>query len=128
MLFQNLFRIPGEISMSGRSTPIAPSASLRQIRSGVGNRDDLRIRRAGKRDLDDAAAVWHESAVGMDGATVSMPTCEQLRRRIDQEIDSGWDLHVVMRDGRIVAMLALRPDEARLDQLFVLPAVQNSGI
>jgi ribosomal protein S18 acetylase RimI-like enzyme len=50
-----------------------------------------------------------------------------LRERIDMELASGWALFVAERDHRIVGMLALKPRDAILDQIFVLPEDQASG-
>jgi hypothetical protein len=78
----------------------------------------LRCRPAVAVDLDVMADVWHESARAMDGAPPELPTRDQLRSRIDEELLSGWDLHVAVQDGEIVGMLALKAAEAILDQLF----------
>jgi GNAT superfamily N-acetyltransferase len=88
----------------------------------------LRCRPAVAADLDVVADVWHESARAMDGAPPELPTRDQLRSRIDEELLSGWDLHVAVQDGETVGMLALKPAEAILDQLFVLPGVQRRGV
>ena len=90
--------------------------------------DEVRVRPAADADLDRIAEVWHQSATRVDGADPDMPTREALRRRIDDELRAGWDLHVALRGGRIVAMLALNPDDRLLDQLFVLPAEQRHGV
>ena len=79
-------------------------------------------------DLDAVADVWHAAAVSMDGAGADVPTREALRRRIDAELRSGWNLQVALRRGRVVGMLATRPRDAVLDQLFVLPEEQGRGV
>lgn len=79
-------------------------------------------------DLDAIAGVWWESSRSADGAPANHPGVEQLRDRIDDEIAGGWRLAVAVRDGRIVGFLALKPEVAVLDQLFVLPAAQGSGV
>lgn len=63
----------------------------------------------------------------MDGSQ-DVPPCEALRSRIDAELRSGWDLHIAVRGDRLVGMLALKPSEACLDQIFVSPAEQGGGI
>lgn len=86
------------------------------------------IRVAAAADLDRTAEVWHESARHMDGADPAMPSLQALRERIDRELRSGWRLHVAFAGGEIVAMLAVKPAEAVLDQLFVLPSAVRQGI
>ena len=89
--------------------------------------DELLVRRAFSSDLDEVARVWHESAVAMDGRP-DVPPRDALRRRIDAELNSGWDLHVAFRGNRVVGLLALKPAEATLDQIFVAPDEQNEGV
>ena len=91
-------------------------------------RGEVKVRPAVSGDLDRVAEVWHESSARMDGAVAEMPTRAQLRRRIDDELRDGWALHVGLRDERIVGMVALKPDEAVLDQIFVLPSEQRQGV
>ena len=64
----------------------------------------------------------------MDAAASPMPSCEELRDRINTELASGWELFLAERDHRIVGMLALKPRDAVLDQIFVLPEDQASGV
>ena len=88
---------------------------------------ELCIRPARRSDLEAVARVWHESASSMDGSP-PVPPIADMRRRIDDELASGWDLHVAIRDERIIGMLALNLAEARLDQIFVLPSEQGTGV
>jgi GNAT superfamily N-acetyltransferase len=96
--------------------------------SGVNEQSELSVRRAGSRDLDAAASVWHESALSIDGGAPDVPSREALRYRIDAELRSGWDLHVAMRGERVVGMLAVRSGPATLDQIFVSPGEQGKGV
>jgi GNAT superfamily N-acetyltransferase len=91
-------------------------------------RSSASVRRATADDLDRVASVWHQSASAMDAANPHMPTCREMRARIDRELEAGWQLFVAEHGGLIVGMLALKPGEAVLDQLFVLPENQASGI
>jgi GNAT superfamily N-acetyltransferase len=86
------------------------------------------VRSAGSGDLDAAARVWHESASAMDGAPADMPSRDALRRRIHSELEAGWDLYVALCGGQVIGMLALKPAEAVLDQIFVAPAAQGKGV
>lgn len=88
----------------------------------------VQIRRAGNEDLDDVARVWHASALEMDGAPFAVPALPVFRDRIDHELGAGWDLYIAERDARAVGMLAIKPAEAILDQIFVLPDQQGSGV
>jgi len=94
----------------------------------VDEEHELRVRPAADADLDAVARVWRDSAVSMDGSGSEVPSWEALRQRIDAELRAGWDLHVAVRGGRVVAMLALKPGDATLDQIFVAPAEQGRGI
>ena len=85
------------------------------------------IRRATASDLDAVSQVWHQSAAAMDG-NPDVPPLEALRRRIEAELQSGWELHVAIRRQRVVGMLALKKDIATLDQIFVAPADQGQGV
>ena len=89
---------------------------------------ELSIRRAGSRDLNAVAAVWHESALSMDGAAPDVPSREALRHRIDAELRSGWDFYIAVRGERVVGMLAAKPGAAILDQIFVSPGEQGKGV
>jgi GNAT superfamily N-acetyltransferase len=57
-----------------------------------------------------------------------MPSLNDLRERINRELAAGWELYVAERNGRIVGMLAIKPLEAILDQIFVIPSDQSSGV
>ncbi|WP_374577997.1 N-acetyltransferase family protein [Phenylobacterium sp.] len=88
----------------------------------------LQIRPATASDLDAVADVWRDSAAAMDGAPPDLPTRDELCARIDRELAAGWDLHLATRGQTPVAMLALKPAEGVLDQIFVLPDQQGSGL
>ena len=88
----------------------------------------LLVRRAIPVDCDEVARVWHESASNMDGAPAEMATIQGLRERIDLELESGWSLFVAERNDQMVGMLAIKPHEATLDQIFVLTDEQHRGI
>lgn len=88
---------------------------------------DVTVRPAADADLDEVARVWREAALSMDGEPADVPTLEAFRKRIDDELGSGWELRVAERGGRIAGMLALKRGEAVLDQIFVAPGDQRSG-
>ena len=64
----------------------------------------------------------------MDGTPTVMPTIQELRERIDLELSSGWTLFVAECKDQMVGMLAIKIQEAILDQIFVLPDSQRRGI
>ncbi|MBB5727929.1 putative acetyltransferase [Sphingomonas prati] len=78
-------------------------------------------------DLDAAAEVWRESALNMDGHPY-VPPLELMRRRVAQEFKAGWQLYVALRADRVVGLLALKPVDAVLDQIFVVPNEQGKGV
>ena len=55
------------------------------------------------------------------------PGRESLRARIPEEIAKGWTLYAAETAGEMTAMLAIRPRDAYLDQLWVAPAHQGRG-
>ena len=111
----------------GFQADIAPSSSACRFLP-VRAPQETTVRRALSSDLDAVAAVWHASALTIDGAAPEVPPREALRHRIDAELRSGWDLHIAIRDERVVGMLALRHRDATLDQIFVAPGEQGSGV
>jgi GNAT superfamily N-acetyltransferase len=88
----------------------------------------IKCRAAEPGDLDSIARVWHESARFADDALPEMPSVASLRERIDAELATGWSLWVTEVDHAVVGMLALKKSDAVLDELYVLPSVQRSGI
>lgn len=64
----------------------------------------------------------------MGGPAVPIPTQGELRSRIGTELAAGWELHVAIRDDRVVGMLALKPEVSVLDQIFVMPEEQGTGV
>lgn len=94
----------------------------------MGTVDDISVRPANSDDLDDVANVWHESAMSMDGAEPHMPSCAELRARIETELSQGWSLFVAVDQSKVVGMLALKLLEGVLDQLFIRPEGQRNGL
>jgi ribosomal protein S18 acetylase RimI-like enzyme len=80
-------------------------------------------------DLTAIAKLWLESwqSIGLEFAPVT--TEAETRARILQELAAGWSVYVACSgDKTIVGFLALKPHNNCLDQLFVAPAAQRSGI
>jgi putative acetyltransferase len=89
---------------------------------------DIEVRPAAAGELDSVAALWRESALAIDGPPQQVPPLEAMRRRIDAELQTGWALYVAMRGSQLVGMLAIKPAEAWLDQIFVGPGEQRQGV
>ncbi len=86
------------------------------------------LRPATPADYDAIAAIWHRSA-GLPGVgPVRLPSLEQLRARIDVEIEAGWQVTVAVAGEEIIGFLALKPEAAILDQLFMHPDARGLGL
>jgi putative acetyltransferase len=94
----------------------------------VHEQGELKVRIARAGDLDAVARLWRESALAMDGPAQEVPEWDAMRRRIDTELRSGWELHVATLGSRVVGMLAIKPADAWLDQIFVEPGEQGRGV
>ncbi len=88
----------------------------------------LTIRTATKSDLDQIAYVWHASAASIEATAAQLPTQYSMRSRINAELDAGWELFLAERVGQIIGMLALKLSANVLEQIFVLPEAQGSGV
>ncbi len=96
--------------------------------SSQGGSDAVRIRPATPDEFDAAASLWYTSVLTMPDVNPSAVSLPRLRRRLYEGVRTGWHLHVAELDGRMVAMMALNPAEATIDQLFVSPEFQGKGI
>jgi len=86
------------------------------------------IREAQEDDYETIARIWTESwaSVGIEPASAAM--LAENRVRIPREMAAGWSLYAADDGGRIAAMLAFRPRDGYLDQLFVAPEHHGRGI
>jgi ribosomal protein S18 acetylase RimI-like enzyme len=86
------------------------------------------IRPARPDEYDEVARVWMESwaSVGLEDASDAL--LAKLRARVPMEIEKGWSLYVADDNGRLAAMLAMHVSDCYLDQLFVAPEYQGSGL
>tara|TARA_R110002020_G_scaffold114612_1_gene263768 strand:- start:137 stop:487 length:351 start_codon:yes stop_codon:yes gene_type:complete len=57
-----------------------------------------------------------------------MPSYAALRKRVDEEFDSGWQVTVVDTDGDVVGFLAIRPKDKVLSELFLSPGLLGRGL
>jgi len=86
------------------------------------------IRPARSNEYDQIARVWMDSWVstGLEDASDSLLT--KLCARVPLEVEKGWSLYVADDNGRLAAMLAMHLPDRYLDQLFVAPKYQGSGL
>jgi ribosomal protein S18 acetylase RimI-like enzyme len=86
------------------------------------------IRPARSNEYDEIARVWMNSwcSTGLENASDSL--LAKLRTRIPMEVEKGWSLYVADDNGVLAAMLAMRVPDRYLDQLFVGPEYQGSGL
>jgi ribosomal protein S18 acetylase RimI-like enzyme len=86
------------------------------------------IRPARPDEYDEIARVWMNSwcSTGLEGASDSL--LAKLRARIPMEVEKGWSLYVADGEGLLAAMLAMHVPGRYLDQLFVAPEYQGSGL
>ncbi len=88
----------------------------------------IKIRPARRSELHAVTRLWMESwdSTGLPGGTGYR--VDLLRERLDRDLAAGLQLFVATLAGRIVGMLAIRPKDRHLDQLFVAPSFQRRGI
>jgi ribosomal protein S18 acetylase RimI-like enzyme len=88
----------------------------------------VNIREATPQDHDALARIWLEGWYSTGLKPLFDPGLDLLRRRLPEEIAKGWKLFAAEDGGESVAMLAIRPRDFYLDQLWVAPAHQGRGI
>jgi ribosomal protein S18 acetylase RimI-like enzyme len=86
------------------------------------------IRPARPDELEQIARVWMNSWVSTGLEDASETLLARLRERVITEAAQGWSLYVADDKGKLAAMLALHLPGNYLDQLFVAPEYQGSGL
>lgn len=89
---------------------------------------DFILRPAADADRDAIASIWHEGASLPGVGPGALPPLDELRRRVDAEFEAGWVVTVAEQGGEVTGFLALRPDQAVLDQLFIRPGAIGGGL
>ena len=86
------------------------------------------IRPARPDELEQITRVWMNSwaSTGLEDASETL--LARLRDRVMTEAAKGWNLYVADDSGKLAAMLALHLPDNYLDQLFVAPEYQGSGL
>ena len=88
----------------------------------------ISLRPATPADYDAIAAIWHQSA-GLPGVgPAQLPSLERLRARLDVEVAEGWQVTVAEAGKEIIGFLAIKPEAAILDQLFMHPEARGLGL
>jgi len=81
-----------------------------------------------EKDHNALGRLWWESWQSTGLKVAQQTTEDALRRRVDQELVDGWDVTLAVRNRLLVGFLAIKPQHAVLDQLFVAPEAKGQGI
>lgn len=79
-------------------------------------------------DRDAIARIWRDGWLSNGIRLADEPTYAALRARVDDELADGWRVTVAAADGAVIGFVALRPDRARLEQIFVAPERHGQGV
>ncbi len=90
--------------------------------------EDVLIRRVKASEHEATTRVWMRSWESTGLGHSDDLTFGELREKFEYELAHGWDLFVAVVHTQVTGMLALRPGERQLDQLFIDPSFQSSGI
>ena len=88
----------------------------------------IAIRRYRDQDRAATAQLWLASWQSTGLPVARLATEAGNNDRIARELAAGWTAYLAWDGDRLVGFLALKPDTGCLDQLFVLPEAQGSGI
>jgi len=88
----------------------------------------LAIRPYRAEDRDATARLWLASWRSTGLAVAVHVTEAGNRERIARELAGGWEAYLAWDDDRLVGFLALKPETGCLDQLFIEPHAQGTGI
>ncbi|WP_185968480.1 GNAT family N-acetyltransferase [Paracoccus sp. M683] len=88
----------------------------------------MQLRPASDDERDQIARIWHSSASLPDVGPPVMPSYDQLRARVDEELAGGWVVTVAVDQGEIVGFIAMKPDDRNLAELFVSPRQLGNGV
>ena len=89
---------------------------------------DISIRRIQPHAHASATRVWQSS---WESAGVGHPndlSYAALLKKFREELATSWDLYVADHEGKIIGLLALKPSQNQIDQLFIAPEYQRRGI
>lgn len=86
------------------------------------------MRSARDADRDAIARVWLDGWQSTGIRLAEQPDYVGLRSRVDEELANGWRVTVADWAGEVLGFAALRPDLAKLDQIFVKADALGQGI
>ena len=101
---------------------------IRKRRATPPDRPVIRCRACAPPDCDPIATIWLEGWRSNGIRLPSEPSFPILRARIEREIAGTWQVIVAESADEIVGFVALNPEAAVLEQLFVAPAWHRRGI
>jgi GNAT superfamily N-acetyltransferase len=86
------------------------------------------LRPAKDEDLKRIAEIWHTSASLPDVGPPTMPSYSDLRLRVDQEIEAGWEVTLAVAGAAVIGFIALKPKESILAEVFLCPDQIGNGV
>jgi putative acetyltransferase len=89
---------------------------------------DIHLRPFIPSDSSALARLWYASWLSTGVPAANKVTQEDLLERVAAESALGWSVTVAEIGDELVGFLTLKPEEYRLDQLFVAPEHKGSGI
>lgn len=78
-------------------------------------------------DCDAIAEIWHHSASLPTVGPAVLPPLAEMRRRVDAELAAGWVVTLAARGDEIIGFLAITPNRAHLEELFIRPDALGAG-
>ena len=79
-------------------------------------------------DRTAVARLWRDSWRSTGLSVAKLATEVANYERIGRELAAGWQVHLAWDEDRLVGFLALTPATQCLDQLFIAPEAQGTGI
>ena len=86
------------------------------------------VRRATPADHAALADLWFDSWMSIGISNETDLDRDGVRARFHTEAAGHWALFVAERSGNLTGLLALVPEESRIDQIFVHPSGKGTGI
>jgi putative acetyltransferase len=86
------------------------------------------IRSYRDQDRPAVARLWRDSWLSTGLPVARLATEAANYERIGRELAAGWEVHLAWDEDRLVGFLALTPATECLDQLFIAPEAQGTGI
>ena len=88
----------------------------------------MSVRAATPADYSVLADLWYDSWMSVGIANETDLDRAGVRTRFYHEAAGRWSLFAAEDGGKITGLLALVPEEARIDQIFVEPAFKGAGV